>query len=194
MEELDLILKAQKGDELAKNILIGNYEPLIISIINKKNFYIEGEEFQDLVQEGRLALFNAVKNYDPNRNAKFSTYAKTLIENHLINVIKSSQNSKNMALNSALGLNNQGEVELEELPLPVKPTRSIEEDYIGEQNAKELIDSIIQNLSPLENQILQYKLQDYTYTEIAKKLNLDSKKVDNALNRIKNKITRIKNQ
>ena len=125
MEEIELILKAQNGDEIAKNILIGNYEPLIISIITKKNFYVEGEEFQDLVQEGRLALFNAIKNYDANRNARFSTYAKTLIENHLINVIKASQSYKNMALNSALNLNNQGEVELE-MPLPIKPTRSIE--------------------------------------------------------------------
>lgn len=195
-KEESLIINAQKGNENSKNILIKKYEPLILSIIKRKDYFIEGGEIQDLIQEGRLALFNAITTYDSNKHVKFSSYARTVVDNHLINVIKKFSNSKNAPLNNAYNVNNQGELDFSEGEeksfLPVKTTQSIEEDYIGEQNAKNLIDSIVKNLSPLENQILQLKLQDLSYVEIAEKLNLSNKTVDNALNRIKNKIINLK--
>ena len=185
-------------NEEEKNNLIKDYEPLIISIINKKKFYIEGAEFQDVIQEGRVALFKALNTFDESKDINFSVYAKKVIENHLINVMKKSTNSKNMPLNNAYNINNQGELNLNDSnarssqPMPIKSVRSTEEFYMQEESAKLLIDSIVKNLSPLENQILQLKLQELTYTEIAEKLNLTSKVVDNALNRIKNKILNLK--
>ena len=185
-------------NEEEKNNLIKDYEPLIISIINKKKFYIEGAEFQDVIQEGRVALFKALNTFDESKDINFSVYAKKVIENHLINVMKKSTNSKNMPLNNAYNINNQGELNLNDSnarssqPVPIKSVRSTEEFYMQEESAKLLIDSIVKNLSPLENQILQLKLQELTYTEIAEKLNLTSKVVDNALNRIKNKILNLK--
>ncbi len=185
-------------NEEEKNNLIKDYEPLIISIINKKKFYIEGAEFQDVIQEGRVALFKALNTFDESKDINFSVYAKKVIENHLINVMKKSTNNKNMPLNNAYNINNQGELNLNDSnarssqPMPIKSVRSTEEFYMQEESAKLLIDSIVKNLSPLENQILQLKLQELTYTEIAEKLNLTSKVVDNALNRIKNKILNLK--
>lgn len=195
-KEKEIIISAQEGNESSKNILIKNYEPLIIRTIKTKDYFIEGGDIQDLIQEGRLALFNAIKTYDHEKNVKFSIYAKRVIENHIINVIKKFANNKNAPLNNAYNVNNQGELDLSDgetkVFMPIKPTQSIEEDYIGEQNAKILIDSIVKTLSPLENKILQLKLQDLSYTEIADKLEISSKKVDNALNRIKNKIINLK--
>ena len=185
-------------NEEEKNNLIKDYEPLIISIINKKKFYIEGAEFQDVIQEGRVALFKALNTFDESKDINFSVYAKKVIENHLINVMKKSTNSKNMPLNNAYNINNQGELDLNDSnarssqSMPIKSVRSTEEFYMQEESAKLLIDSIVKSLSPLENQILQLKLQELTYTEIAEKLNLTSKVVDNALNRIKNKILNLK--
>lgn len=194
-KEIELIIEAQNGNENSKNILIEKYEPLIMSIIKRKDYFIEGGETQDLIQEGRLALFNAIKAYNTEKQVKFSSFARTVIENHIKNTIKSFSGNKNAPLNNAYNINNQGELDLNEdkdLFIPIKPTQSIEDDYLGEQNAKLLIDNIVKNLSPMENKILQLKLQDLSYIEIAKKLNLTNKAVDNALNRIKNKILNMK--
>lgn len=194
-KELELIIEAQKGNENSKNILIEKYEPLIMSIIKRKDYFIDGGETQDLIQEGRLALFNAIKAYSIEKQVKFASFARTVIDNHLKNIIKSFSGNKNAPLNNAYNINNQGELDLNEekdLFIPIKPTQSIEEDYLGEQNAKLLIDNIVKNLSPMENKILQLKLQDLSYIEIAEELNLTNKTVDNALNRIKNKILNLK--
>ena len=194
-KELELIIEAQKGNENSKNILIEKYEPLIMSIIKRKDYFIDGGETQDLIQEGRLALFNAIKAYSIEKQVKFASFARTVIDNHLKNIIKSFSGNKYAPLNNAYNINNQGELDLNEekdLFIPIKPTQSIEEDYLGEQNAKLLIDNIVKNLSPMENKILQLKLQDLSYIEIAEELNLTNKTVDNALNRIKNKILNLK--
>ena len=194
-KEIDLIFDAQNGNENSKNILIKKYEPLIMSIIKRRDYFIEGGEVQDLIQEGRLALFNAIQSFNNEKHVKFSSYARTVIDNHFKNTIKMFSGNKNAPLNKAFNINNQGELDLNEDKsafIPVKTTQSIEEDYLGEQNAKILIDSIVKNLSPLENKILQLKLQDLSYVEIANELNLSNKTVDNALNRIKNKILNLK--
>ncbi len=194
-KEIELIIEAQNGNENSKNILIEKYEPLIMAVIKRKDYYIEGGEAQDLIQEGRIALFNAIKAYSTEKQVKFSSFARTVIENHIKNIIKSFSGSKNAPLNNAYNINNQGELDLNEdkdLFIPIKPTQSIEDDYLGEQNAKLLIDNIVKNLSPMENKILQLKLQDLSYIEIANELKLTNKAVDNALNRIKNKILNMK--
>lgn len=172
-----LIINARQGDEVALEKLMNEYKSLVNKI--SRNYFIIGADFEDVIQEGMIGLFNAYNTFDQTKNASFKTYATILINRQIINAIKKAYKYNNLDFFSDLNAK-----ELEDDIEIFNP----EEFIINKESHSTLLKEISTKLSPLEISILQEFLKNETYEEIAKKLNLNKKSVDNALSRIKKKL------
>lgn len=173
----ELIKKAKLGDKVALETLMNEYKKLVTKI--SRNYFIIGAEFEDVIQEGMIGLFNAYNNFDETKNTSFKTYATILINRQIINAIKKAYKYNNQDLFADLNLKDF-EDDLEVF--------SPEEFIINKESHSILLREINEKLSPLEISILEEFLKNETYEEIAKKLKLNKKSVDNALTRIKKKL------
>ena len=99
----ELINQIRKNDPQALNEIIERYKSLIE--IRVSNYFINGAEKDDLMQEGRIGLFKAIMNYDPVKDASFNTFANLCIERQLINAVKNSNRQKHIPLNNYVSLN-----------------------------------------------------------------------------------------
>lgn len=190
-KELNLIRKAQKGDEQAIDELYTKYKHYVASICHK--YYLIGGDEDDLMQEGMLGFFKAINTFDF-ENHEFLPYAKTLIHNQIVNAIKRANSGKAGFLNESIQLNNQGEIVVEEknkvFGLP-NSTFTPEQEVLSSENHEFVLKFARENLSEFENDVLMFYLQGFDYKDIMQKLNTNYKSVDNALSRIKNKFKKL---
>lgn len=182
----DLIFKAQNNDEEAINDLIKFYLPLVS--INVKNFFLIGADREDLIQEGLLGLFKAIKYYKSEKSS-FNTFAILCIRRQIFSAIKLSNSNKNMALNEAI-LNSSN--------ISEECDTQSNLEFITDESSPEYIffnkDKFInfkkyadRKFSKLEKQVLEYLIRGYSYKEIAKQLDKNLKSIDNTIQRIKKK-------
>lgn len=181
MEERDLIIKAKNGEIEALNVIMTNYKKLVVKIARK--YFIIGADLNDVVQEGMIGLFNAYSNFDLSKNVKFKTFATICINRQIITAIKKAYKHAGNDLIDDLNI-----AEL----YPNEQIISPEDDFIENENFKILRNEIKQKLSKQENRILNEFLLNLSYEEIANKLNISKKSVDNALSRIRNKLNYLK--
>lgn len=182
----DLIFKAQNNDEEAINDLIKLYLPLVS--INAKDFFLIGAEKEDLIQEGLLGLFKAIKYYKSERSS-FNTFAILCIRRQIFSAIKLSNSNKNMALNEAI-LNSSNIFEESNTNLNlelISDESSPEHIFLNKEKLTNFKDYADKKFSKFEKQVLEYLVRGYSYREIAKQLNMNLKSVDNAIQRIKKK-------
>lgn len=173
----ELIKQAKLGNEDALEKLMNEYKSLVNKI--SRNYFIIGADFEDVIQEGMIGLFNAYNTFNETKNASFKTYATILINRQIINAIKKAYKYNNLDFFSDLNAKEfEGDLEI------FNP----EEFIINKESHSTLIKEINEKLSTLEVSILKEFLKNETYEEIAKKLNLNKKSVDNALSRIKKKL------
>lgn len=194
MTDESLALKAQENDYESEIELFSRYKNTINKI--SRSFFLVGGDTEDLIQEGMIGLYKAIKYYSTDKNASFSTFASLCIKRQIQNAIKHAGSKKNMLLSGALPLAEV--INLDEdsdgigLILPSKePTPDAE--MISKENMKEIKNQIERNLSSLELKILNEYLAGKNYTDIATKLAINKKSVDNALSRIKTKLSFLKN-
>lgn len=192
--EKELISLAKSGDDYAFETLLSSYKNLVTGICRR--YFLVGGDIDDLIQEGMIALFKAVKTYDETKNVSFSAYAKTIVERQIINEIKRANNKKNAALKDYVALNNQGGIQSENEDtyyiLEAENFSIPENLMVSSDNIKQTLKQIKQALSTYELSVLELYLKGETYTSIAIKLNQSTKSIDNALNRIKNKLKFLK--
>ncbi len=193
MEEL--IEKAQNGDENAIEKLLSSYKPLVNKIA--RSYFLTGGDIEDLVQEGMIGLYKAIKTFKKGKTASFMTYAGTCIKNQIQSAVRVASSEKNMVLSTALPIERNDSFDDEEeeieivLPSPLpKPDEKIE----NKENFENITKQIVKSLSQLELKILISYLKGYNYSEIAQQNNISKKSVDNALSRIKTKLSFLKNQ
>ncbi len=193
MEEL--IEKAQNGDENAIEKLLSNYKPLVNKIA--RSYFLTGGDIEDLVQEGMIGLYKAIKTFKKGKTASFMTYAGTCVKNQIQTAVRIASSEKNMVLSTALPIDSKESFDDEEeeieivLPSPLpKPDEKVE----NKENFETITKQIVKSLSQLELKILISYLKGYNYSEIAQQNNISKKSVDNALSRIKNKLSFLKNQ
>lgn len=182
----DLIFKAQNNDEEAINSLIKLYLPLVS--LNAQNFFLIGAEKEDLIQEGLLGLFKAIKYYKSERSS-FNSFAILCIRRQIFSAIKLANSNKNMALNEAiLNFSNIPEDSDINFKLELISDESSPEDiFLNKEkfiNFKEYAD---RKFSKLEKQVFEYLIRGYSYREIAKQLNMNLKSIDNTIQRIRKK-------
>lgn len=177
-EQLIDLYKSGKVDVF--ETIYARYKNMIRS--SARRFYLVGGDNEDLMQEGVIGLLNAVNTF--NGSTSFSTYAYTCIKNAMLSAVFSAQSKKNVPLNSSVPITS---VTDEFLNLYLDP----EDEVIGKESEKELMQKITAELSSFEITVLKLFLEGLSYLEISQKLNKQPKSIDNALQRIKRKISNI---
>ena len=189
MSDEDLINVIKSGDKSALEFLIGKYKELVNMKVSK--FFMIGAEKEDIVQEGLIGLFKAVKSYNPDKQNSFKTFANLCIERQLITAIKSSNRQKHMPLNSYLSLNGTAYEDDEESNLlDVFDAHQMEDplDTITKKEYYQTVENAIdKSLSDFEKQVLNRYMQGESYVQIAEKLDTPVKSIDNAIQRIRKK-------
>lgn len=188
----EMISLFRDGDQEAMEKLLEKYKGMVLG--KAKSMYILGGDSEDLIQEGMLGLFKAVRDFDCGRDASFRTFAQLCVTRQLYTAVKASARKKHLPLNSAVSLSSplreeNGDERDEELLdfLEADPSSNPEAFLIGQEETERLEEMIEKELSPLEKQVLELYLTGMGYVEIAHVLNRDEKSTDNALQRIRAK-------
>ncbi len=192
MTDEELITKIRANDKCALNFLMDRYKDVVNMKVSK--YYISGAEKDDIVQEGLIGLYKAVKNFDKEKQNSFKTFANLCIERQIITAIKGSNRQKHIPLNSYLSLNssnyeNENGDEEGEL-IEVLDANAIEdplETVTKNEYYKQVEKTIEESLSDFEKKVLFRFIDGQTYMQIAESLNSPVKSVDNAIQRIRKK-------
>lgn len=189
MSDEGLVDIAKSGDKNALEYLINKYKELVNMKVSK--YFIIGAEKEDIVQEGLIGLYKAVKSYSPDKQNSFKTFANMCIERQLITAIKSSNRQKHMPLNSYLSLNESAYENDEETSLfDTFNSHQIEdplETITKQEYYKSVEIAIDKSLSDFEKQVLNRYMKGESYVQIAEKLDTPVKSIDNAIQRIRKK-------
>ena len=185
----DLIELIKLEDKHALNFLLERYKELVN--MKSSKYFIVGAEKEDIIQEGMIGLFKAIKSYKADKQNSFKSFANLCIERQLITAIKTSNRQKHMPLNSSLSLNTSAYDDDTSEDLIEVLDSHIAEDPLDTITKKEYYkyveDNIDKNLSTFEKQVLQKFVQGKSYIKIAEQLDATVKSVDNAIQRIRKK-------
>lgn len=188
-----LIEQLRAGEEAVMEFLMDKYKNLVKS--KAKSMFILGADTEDLIQEGMIGLFKAVRDYDPGRDASFSTFASLCISRQMYTAVQASNRQKHKPLNSYISLysmreNNECNGINEEFinVLENVNVKNPEQLLIDKENVLSLEMIIEEELSDFEKQVLDLYITGMSYSEIAKVLGRNERATDNALQRIKTKI------
>ena len=156
-----------------------------------RSMFLLGGDSDDLIQEGMIGLFKAVRDYDSGRDASFSTFAELCVSRQMYTAVQASTRKKHMPLNTYISLYGaQGEAEEAELmnAIPADSEKSPEELFIDRENVEVLERTIEKELSAFEKQVLDLYITGMRTAQIARVLGRDAKSTDNALSRIRSKL------
>ena len=185
----ELVVSAKNGNEEALECLFNKYKELVNMKVSK--YFIIGAEREDIVQEGMIGLYKAVKNYEENKQNSFKSFANLCIERQLITAIKTSNRQKHIPLNSSLSLNSPVYENDEDASLMEIFNSKIAEDPLDTITKKEYYkivgNKIDEYLSDFEKKVLTRFAAGESYVKIAEKLDSPVKSIDNAIRRIRKK-------
>lgn len=177
----ELIEKLNAGENACMDELIERYKCQVRN--QARALYLMGGDSDDLIQEGMLGLFKAIRDYRFDKDASFQSFARLCISRQLYSAIQASNRQKHVPLNSYIELSPT----LSEGPDgPREP--SPEEVLIEQENIRSLYGRIARDLSPFEQEVLHAYLGGQNYMEIAAELHKKPKSIDNALQRIRKKL------
>ena len=189
LSDEEIIAKIKDGDEKALTYLLEKYKELVNMKVGK--YFLIGAEREDIVQEGMIGLYKAIKNFNEEKQNSFKSFANICIERQLITAIKTSNRQKHMPLNSYLSLNNAAYDKNEENSVELIDTfdgKNVEdplETIMKKEYYENVQTEIEKNLSKFEKQVLDRFIKGESYNVIAKKLDTQVKSVDNAIQRIR---------
>ena len=184
IKDEELISRFENGESEILDYLMEKYKNMVRK--KARTMFLIGGENDDLIQEGMIGLFKAVRDYQPDRDAAFQTFASICVDRQIYNAIQSSNRQKHQPLNSYISLSEQdGE---NEEHLGDNWGENQESIIIDQENVQDLEQEITATLSPMENQVLEYYLAGNGYGEIAQIMGKTPKSIDNALQRIRIKI------
>jgi RNA polymerase sporulation-specific sigma factor len=182
-------------NNVAFDCLIDRYKEMVSIKANK--FFMIGSEKEDMLQEGYMGLYKAVKSFDQEKQNSFKTFAGLCIERQMITAVKNSNRQKHIPLNSSLSLNSEAYEENDDTEIiEILDTRKTGEDPLDIITKKEYFSivetAINDSLSDFEKKVLTHYRNGETYAEIATKLESKVKSVDTAIQRIRKKAIKIK--
>ena len=194
MTDEKLIENIKQEDQRALNCLIERYNEIVSMKANK--FFMVGAEKDDMIQEGMIGLYKAVKSFDTQKQNSFKTFANMCIERQLITAVKNSNRQKHIPLNSSLSLNAAAYEDNEDMDkmdiLDVKILNDPSDIIADREYFENMENKIKENLSDFELQVLYEYEKGKSYAAIAEKLNAKIKSVDTAIQRIRKKANKIK--
>ena len=191
----ELIGEIVAGNTAAMDFLMDKYKNLVRG--KAKALFLVGADKEDLIQEGMIGLYKAIRDFDADKEASFRSFAELCITRQMYTAIKSSNTKKNQPLNNYVSfdtmvLPDESEGTVEDVLLAgAEKISNPEQMVIDKESASVLEYTLVGRLSKMEREVLFYYLRDYNYNQIAAALNKEPKAVDNALQRIKKKLTQV---
>ena len=186
-----LIEQLRSGQEQITDYIMDKYKNLVRKRANA--MFLMGGDTDDLIQEGMIGLFKAIRDYRMEKDASFYHFADLCITRQIYHAVEASQRKKHQPLNTYISLNAQmgqeGEDTLQDLLESVENPNP-EQLLIDQENANDIQEKLYKNLSKFERQVLLLYLQGSNYRQIAKQLHKEPKAIDNALQRIRGKIAK----
>lgn len=184
--DYELVSLAKEGNEDAINLIYQKYKPLIVS--KSKDAIVRathhGIEISDIMQEGYMGLEEAIRNFSENDNTSFYTFAMLCVNRQIINYLRKSTKGKNRILNEAVTIDDYVEKNM-------KDDFDTEFSFIYKETEDHIMKKIDDNLTDFERDVFKYKVNGYSFEEIANTLNKDLKSIYNTFHRIKLKIKKI---
>ena len=191
LEDLQLVIRARNGDQVALDALIRRYTGFVR--LKASSYFLAGGESDDLIQEGLIGLYKAVRDFRADKETSFRSFAELCITRQIITAIKTATRFKHAPLNTYVSFSqtpagqDDGECTLgDALPGPGVDDPAV--CVISTQELQSLVFCLGTGLSPLESDALRYYLEGNSYEEMAEDLDVDTKTIDNALQRVKRKI------
>jgi RNA polymerase sporulation-specific sigma factor len=192
LEDLQLVLKARNGDPVALDQLIRRYTGFVR--LKASSYFLAGGDSDDLVQEGLIGLYKAVRDFRTDKETSFRSFAELCVTRQIITAIKTATRFKHQPLNSYVsfshtpaGQDTEGECTLGD----ALPGSAVEEPpvvVISTEELQSLVFCLGSGLSKLEAEALRLYLEGSSYEQMAAELGCDTKTIDNALQRVKRKI------
>lgn len=194
MSDEELITSLRDGDELIMDYILDKYKNLVRS--HASSMYILGADREDLIQEGMIGLFKAIREYDFGRDASFYTFADLCISRQMYTAVQGSKRKKHAPLNSYVSLyerdNPEGEGTISIMDMVASGEKDDPEKLVIDQENLEQLEAIIEKeLSSFEKEVLDLYRTGMSYSQIAKVLGKDGKSTDNALWRLKTKLRKV---
>jgi RNA polymerase sporulation-specific sigma factor len=185
-----LVRRARGGDQQAMDQIISRYRGFVR--LKASAYFLAGGDSEDLIQEGLIGLFKAVRDYRPEREASFRSFAELCVTRQIITAIKTAARNKHSPLNTYVSFSNtragsEQETTLADV-LPDDPVTDPINQAISTEELTSLVECLGRVLSPLESQVLAMYLEGRSYEEVAERLECNPKSVDNALQRVKRKV------
>ena len=186
-----MIQRLRSGENAITDYIMDKYKHVVRK--KAKAMYLLGGENDDLIQEGMIGLFKAVRDYDETQETSFYSFAELCISRQIYTAIKLSQRQKHMPLNSYISLYSQGEDNEEDRQTPLidqlqtLKDNNPEELFLDKEYFSVMEQELKQKLSDLESRVLHLHLMGEDYRSIARLLDKSPKSIDNALQRIKQK-------
>ncbi len=180
-----------EGDKDAAEYLLAKYKNLVRA--RAKQYFMAGADRDDIMQEGMIGLFKAIRDFDPTKQASFRGFAEICIRRQIITAVKTASRRKHTPLNSYISLSmpvyeDESERTLVDM-LAERESVDPEEMFLRREKAEAMEAEINQKLSGLEQTVLSLYLGGMNYQEIAVELGRTPKSIDNALQRIKRKLS-----
>ena len=187
----DLTALAQSGDTRAEEVLLRRFKGLVLAAAS--NYYIEGADRDDVVQEGMIGLFESIRDYTPDRGAAFRTFAALCINRQILNAVERASRKKHKILNDSLSFDeSMEEADSDQGQVSGLVSVSHEGDpelaAINNEALSRLLDSESGVLSPFERQVWELLALGMSQAEAAEALGKSGKSIDNASQRIRRKI------
>ena len=177
----ELCTLASSGDRVAEEILVTRYNRLVR--ICARPFFLAGGDSEDLIQEGMFGLLKAIREFDSERDVSFHTFAEVCIRNRVRSAVTAASRGKHTPLNESISLENDIDTDVLN-----HSQDSPEELLIDREEYLERIESLKLRLSGFESTVLVSYLRGLSYQEIADELHRPRKSVDNAVQRIRQKV------
>src|SRR3954470_23240922 len=192
LEDLQLVLRARNGDQAALDGLMRRYTGFVR--LKASSYFIAGGDSEDLIQEGLVGLYKAIRDFRSDRESSFRNFAELCITHQIITAVKTATRNKHTPLNgyvsfssSPAGASGENEPTLDEV-LPGSVVWDPVNQVISSEELRSLVACLSTVLSELESRVLSLYLDGHSYVAIGEKLACDCKTVDNALQRVKRKV------
>src|SRR4051794_9516119 len=191
VEDSYLLALAKNGSPDAYDLLVRRYYGFVR--LKASSYFIAGGDSDDLIQEGLVGLYKAVRDFRPDRESSFRNFAELCITRQIITAVKTATRNKHVPLNQYVSFSStpagasESEPSLDEM-LPGSTVHDPVNQVISSEELRSLVACLSTALSELESRVLALYLDGYSYEQVGERIGCDTKTVDNALQRVKRKV------
>lgn len=193
-----IIENLRRGDTMAQDFLLEKYKGMVRGKARTMHL-AGGGDTDDLIQEGMIGLFKAIRDYEPDKSASFATFANLCVGRQIYTAVQASGRKKNRPLNEAVSIDEPIQEDSDQeyqshsySSSLISPVGNPEEQFIDSYSMEQLTEQIRKVLSPFERKVMELYLDGQNPEEIAAQLGRSRKSIDNALQRSRSKISRLR--